>query len=64
MGASTLYLAGTVTYRTGFNVFEGSTDTQRNEYGASEDLTFVLMAGSFHLALGAASGLVVLAAIL
>ena len=64
VGASTLYLAGTVTYRTGFNVFEGSTDTQRNEYGSSEDLTFTLMAGGQELVAALGVGLVTLGALL
>ena len=46
VGATTLYLTGTVTYRTGFNTFDGSTDLERNTWGNSGDLTFTLVEGA------------------
>ena len=44
-GASTLVLASVLRFRTGFNVFSASTDTERDAFGFSEDISATLIEG-------------------
>ena len=44
-GASTLVLSSLLRFRTCFNVFSASTDTERDAYGFSEDISATLIEG-------------------
>ena len=43
IGSSTIPIESSITFRTGFNTFSSSSDTERNEFGFSEDLVMVFV---------------------
>lgn len=59
IGSTTIPVTGVITFRTGFNTYNSSTDIAHKQFGYSQDLQFVVLAGAKMLVVALSSLVVV-----